>query len=77
MVGKGEGTTGEEVTIATQTDHIQEPKALPVDDCTQKGVALDELEKAMAKGRGRKGKGRAKDDIVMKDGSVNSDTYRE
>ena len=69
----------ETVMTATQTDHIQKPKAIQVDDGTQTEVALEELEKAMEKKRERKGKGRAKDseDVVMKDGSDNSDTYQE
>jgi len=52
---------------------------IQVDDGTQTEGALEELEKAMEKKRERKGKGRAKDsgDIVMKDGSDNSDCYRE
>jgi len=49
------------VTIATQTDHIQELTVVQVDDGTQMQVALEELEKPMEKKRDRKGKGRAKD----------------
>jgi len=62
---KGKALPVETVTVATQTDHIQEPTVVQVDDGTQ-----TELEK---------GKGRAKDseDTVMKYGSDNSDTYRE
>jgi len=67
--GKKWQTTGkalpvEMVTIATQTDHIQEP-TVQVDDGTQK-----ELEK-------RKGRAKVSEDMVMKDGSNNSDTFRE
>jgi len=42
-------------------------------------VAWELLEKAMEKKRDRKGKGRDKgnEDTVMKDGSDNSDSYRE
>jgi len=66
---KGKALPVEMVTTATQTDHIQEPTVVQVDDSTQTEVALRE----------RKGKERAKDseDTVMKDGSNKSDTDRE
>ena len=88
---KGKALPVKMVTIATQTDHILEPKALQMDDGTQTAevtetavgtqtdVGIEELEKGMERKRERKGKGRAKDsgDTVMKDGSDNSDSYRE
>jgi len=76
---KGKALPAEMVTIATQTDHIQEPTVVQVEDGTQTKVALEQLEKAMERKREKKGKGRAKDseDTVMKDESDNSDSYRE
>jgi len=76
MACKGQGTTSRDVS---QTDDIQEPMVIQVDDGTQTDVALEELEKAMEKKRERKGKGRANDceDTVMKDRSGNCDSYRE
>jgi len=76
---KGKALPVEIVTIATQTDHIQEPTVVQVDGSTQTEVALEQLEKAMERKRKRKGKERAKDsvDTVMKDGSNNSEIDRE
>jgi len=56
--GKGKALPVETVTIATQTHHTQEPRALQVDDGIQTEVLVEDLEK-----------GRAKDskDTVMKD----------
>jgi len=79
LQAKGKALPVEKVTIATQTDHIREPTVVQVDKGTQAEAGLEELEQAMEKKRERKGKGRAKDseDIVMKDGSNNSDIDRE
>jgi len=76
---KGKVLPVEKVTIATQTDYIQEPTVVQVDNGIQTEVVLEEFEKAMERKRERKGKGRAKDseDTVMKDGSNNSDSIRE
>jgi len=76
---KGKALPVETVMMVNQTDHIQEPTVVHVDDGTQTEVMLKVLEKAMERKRERKGKGRAKDreDIVMKDRSHNSDSYRE
>jgi len=76
---KGKALPVEKVMIATQTDYIQEPTVVQVDNGIQTEVVLEELEKAMERKRERKGKGRAKDseDTVMKDGSNISDSFRE
>jgi len=78
-VAKGKALPVEKVTIATQTDHIQEPIVVQVDDGTETEVVLEELEKAVERKREGKGKGRAKDseDTVMKDESDISDSYWE
>jgi len=76
---EGKALPVETVTITTQTDHIQKPTVVQVDDGTQTDVALEVLKKAMEKKRAKKGKGRAKnsEDTVIKDGSDNSDSYQE
>jgi len=88
---KGKALPVETITIATQTNHIQEPKAMQVEEGTQTDgithaeegtqteVGIEELEKVMERKRERKGKRRAQDseDTVMKDGSDNSGNYQE
>jgi len=74
---KGKALPVKKVTSTTQTDYIQEPTVIQVDNGIQMEVVLEELEKAMERKRERKGKGRAKDseDTGMKDGSNNSDSF--
>jgi len=66
---KGKALPVETVTIATQTDHNQEPKAIQVhDDGTQTEVVVEEFEKGRAK---------VSEDTVKKDRSENCDGHRE
>jgi len=53
---KGKALSVKTVTIATQTDHIGEAKAIEVDDSTQTEVLLEELERRWS--RRERGKGR-------------------
>jgi len=65
---KGKALPVEMVTMAAQTDHIQKPIVVQVDDGTQIKAAVEEVEKGRARGS---------EDTEMKDRSNNSGSDRE